>query len=356
MPMQKHLHRFRPLTKLLDDNRTKVYLRAGDTVLRIPERIGGATVTRIEDRAFQYIGGIFPGLTDIIMPDTVETVGIAAFQNVNGGYVQQTNVKIRLSQNLKAIQAYAFYQAERAISDEFGIIQLPDSLEFLGYNVFQNGYCSTVTGRSWNYLIRMPKTPVYIDQNCCQTDAAVADHSTLEDIIVAYDDPVLFFGQDMLDRMESQMTPEERQVLLDSYEENGKRYSAFAESGLYDTKKQGVDAKNLYGGFQGGAFLYDECEIVSAEHPKTLYSGTPTLYLPDWIFKQESLTIEASGDIDCNGECNIADAILLARYIAEDNDISITEDGITAADLDADGYVTAMDQNKLLELIAHADF
>ena len=38
------------------------------------------------------------------------------------------------------------------------------------------------------------------------------------------------------------------------------------------------------------------------------------------------------------------------------NDISITEEGITAADLDADGYVTAMDQNKLLELIAHADF
>ena len=68
-----------------------------------------------------------------------------------------------------------------------------------------------------------------------------------------------------------------------------------------------------------------------------------------------SILIKSAGDIDQNGEINIADAILLARYIAEDNDISITEDGITAADLDADGYVTAMDQNKLLELIAHAD-
>ena len=263
------------------------YLRTGNTVLRIPERIGGAAVTRIEDRAFQYIGRIFPGLTEIIMPDTVETVGIAAFQNMNGGYVQQTNAKIRLSQNLKAIQAYAFYQAEQAVSDEFGIIQLPDSLEFLGYNVFRNGYSSTVTGRSWNYLIQMPNTPVYIDLNCCQTDAAIVDHSTLADKIAAYDDPVLFFGQDMLDLMESQMTPEERQVLLDSYEANGKPYKAFAAAGLYDAKKQGVDAKNLYGGFHGGAFLYDECTIVSAAHPDTQYTGTPALFLPDWIVSQQ---------------------------------------------------------------------
>jgi hypothetical protein len=43
------------------------------------------------------------------------------------------------------------------------------------------------------------------------------------------------------------------------------------------------------------------------------------------------------------------------RRFAKGYSKRLTEDGITATDLDSDGYVTAMDQNKLLELIAHAD-
>ena len=54
------------------------------------------------------------------------------------------------------------------------------------------------------------------------------------------------------------------------------------------------------------------------------------------------------GDVDQNGKVEIADAIMLARWLAEDADITVTAEGLAAADLTDDGLVTADDQAKLL--------
>ena len=65
-----------------------------------------------------------------------------------------------------------------------------------------------------------------------------------------------------------------------------------------------------------------------------------------------SAAAKGSGDVDCNGKVEIADAILLARWLAEDKDITVTTAGLDDADLNGDGQVTADDQAKLLGWLA----
>jgi hypothetical protein len=330
------------------------------------------------------------------MPDTVETIGIGAFCGVGG---QQT--KIHLSQNLKAIQTLAFWGAEEQLGDEVGVITLPNSLEFLGYRVFSDTHQTVNHAKWWSYLIQMPETPVYMDHESFSGSTHYGDRKT--DTYETY----ICGARQCLENPEKYYTPYGWELM--QLPENAGIYEtdkvisqeklAWAEK--YDAKQQPKRTDFNYNGnsLRGGGMLYDRYNIVSVYdssdyknlskksdtdfHPVHFYcNGTiaigeydenvipmmnesfsekrpeyqEILRLPNTAIQQNVEKNKVYGDVDCNGECNIADAILLARYIAEDNDITITEEGITAADLDADGYVTAMDQNKLLELIAHADF
>ena len=58
------------------------------------------------------------------------------------------------------------------------------------------------------------------------------------------------------------------------------------------------------------------------------------------------------GDVDCNGEVNIADAILLARFNAEDTDIFVTTQGKINAEVDGKAGIDAMDLTVILEYLA----
>ncbi len=61
-----------------------------------------------------------------------------------------------------------------------------------------------------------------------------------------------------------------------------------------------------------------------------------------------------TGDIDENGTANIGDAVLLARYLAEDNAITQpTQNGKNLADMDGDGTLDSADLAALLELLAN---
>ena len=64
--------------------------------------------------------------------------------------------------------------------------------------------------------------------------------------------------------------------------------------------------------------------------------------------------IAVSGDVDCNGAVQIADAVLLARYLAEDN-VLITAQGLQNAELDGNAEsLDAGDFTRLLQMIAGA--
>ena len=59
------------------------------------------------------------------------------------------------------------------------------------------------------------------------------------------------------------------------------------------------------------------------------------------------------GDVDDNGDVNVADAVKLARYNAEDKEITVTAQGIANADLNGDTKLTAEDLTILLNMLAN---
>lgn len=57
------------------------------------------------------------------------------------------------------------------------------------------------------------------------------------------------------------------------------------------------------------------------------------------------------GDVDCNGSVAVADAVLLARYIAEDA-VTVTAQGLRNAETDGEAGLTAGDLSVLLQYLA----
>ena len=64
-----------------------------------------------------------------------------------------------------------------------------------------------------------------------------------------------------------------------------------------------------------------------------------------------SETALLKGDVDCSGQVQIADAVLLARYVAEDA-VTVTAQGLVNAELDGEAGLTAGDLSALLQGIA----
>ena len=59
-----------------------------------------------------------------------------------------------------------------------------------------------------------------------------------------------------------------------------------------------------------------------------------------------------AGDIDLNGDVNVADAVLLARMLAEDKDITVTAQGRANANVNGDSNVDSDDLTGILEYLA----
>ena len=58
------------------------------------------------------------------------------------------------------------------------------------------------------------------------------------------------------------------------------------------------------------------------------------------------------GDVDCSGDVDVSDAVLLARYVAEDSTAKVTADGKVSADCNKDSFVDLTDVTIILQYIA----
>ena len=92
------------------------------------------------------------------------------------------------------------------------------------------------------------------------------------------------------------------------------------------------------------------------ELPADLYSGvqsvqtdttTETTATPPTASPEQPLP----GDVDLNGQVQIADAVLLARYLAEDK-VNVTAEGKRSAELDGEEGLTSGDLGRLLMMLA----
>ena len=60
-----------------------------------------------------------------------------------------------------------------------------------------------------------------------------------------------------------------------------------------------------------------------------------------------------AGDVDCNGVVEINDAVLLARYVAQDDTVKITVQGVANGDYNQDGSVDSTDITAVCRQLAH---
>ncbi len=108
----------------------------GRSIVCIPSEIDGYTVTAIGDYAFSTYGNPYNecGMGELIIPDTVETIGKGAFRSCSG------ITKLKLGNSVKTIGIGAFEE----MYDLTGEIVIPDSVTSIEAYAFAN--CPFVSG------------------------------------------------------------------------------------------------------------------------------------------------------------------------------------------------------------------
>jgi len=104
--------------------------------------------------------------------------------------------------------------------------------------------------------------------------------------------------------------------------------------------------------YPGGPANTDILFSAIGESATTDYTAAPT---DGYVQIGGTVTPTATyGDVDCNGDVNVADAVLLARLEAEDKEVTVSAQGKLNADCSKDGKgaLTADDLNVLLSYLA----
>ena len=135
--------------------------------------------------------------------------------------------------------------------------------------------------------------------------------------------------------------------IIGRYEVERDYINRLVDSGKYDTEKPFWGTAFRYNK-QGGA-LYNEANIVTKDFPSN-YEGSTALTLPGTDAVRGA--VQAIGNLNGDGWLSVADAVLLARYIAEDRDVRLSAEAAAEADLDCDGTVGGLDLAVLLARIA----
>ena len=61
---------------------------------------------------------------------------------------------------------------------------------------------------------------------------------------------------------------------------------------------------------------------------------------------------EHRGDLNCDGTADVSDAVMLARFLAEDKKLRISDEGIRNAETDGEAGLSVSDLTMLLKIIA----
>ena len=126
--------------------------------------------------------------------------------------------------------------------------------------------------------------------------------------------------------------------------------------GLYRSTDGGdswvcINTKTLYGGTGNGNFLVGDMNTFGTVYMSTVGCGIVVGRLagsqpdpdPDALY----------GDVNVDGEITIADAVLLARYIAEDKAVKVSEQGTINANCAYDNTIDSSDLTAIARYLAH---
>lgn len=98
----------------------------------------------------------------------------------------------------------------------------------------------------------------------------------------------------------------------------------------------------------------DSCNLFRMEYAAAVAPAATTA--PGTAAVPETTAAETvqnvKGDISCNGKTDVSDAVMLARFIAEDTGVTVTEQGLANADCDGVKGISPDDLTMLLRIIA----
>lgn len=132
----------------------------------------------------------------------------------------------------------------------------------------------------------------------------------------------------------------------------GKVSSSAKKGSTADLKVSAVKRPEYPDGPDNSAIVFSAAADSVTDYTASATNGAIVIPDEETTEPQPKLLI---GDVDCSGDVKIADAVLLARYIAED-DVNVTAQGKLNADcFDAgDGKLTSEDTASLLKFLAGA--
>ena len=82
---------------------------------------------------------------------------------------------------------------------------------------------------------------------------------------------------------------------------------------------------------------------------------TGALFLPFGAVTAAAATPTMRGDVNLDGKVSIADAVLLSRYINEEENLTMNKTALANADMDSDGITSTTDTAKILRIIARLE-
>ena len=125
---------------------------------------------------------------------------------------------------------------------------------------------------------------------------------------------------------------------------------ALACAGLY--KLYGGDASAAQQIASSASEINDRFDFGNDVQETTTTTTTVTTTTTTTTSYFDGPSVSMLGDVDCSGNVDVSDAVLLARFLAEDKEAVVTDQGKVNADVNKDGTPAQDDITMILRAIA----
>ena len=317
--------------------------------LRIPDEIDGKPVIAIGSHAFHFAFLHDIHFENVIIPDTVEYIFNSAFDHCGAK-------AINLPKHIKYLGYRSFLGCVKQLAKSTSggnIIIMPESLEYLDSYALSDTQLTFSNGLDDNGVlsldgllrVQMPESLVFMDYADIGGDSWPYPDDVRMFFVDENDVPI----DDLNNVREKGFTDQNPNVVTYT---NALQYIIDRDNLGYDYEA-GVRTIHVYLGD------LEDTEAVAAFEEK--YASENKNIFSDWktkrfIYEQKQKRKRwVRGDVNCDGNVSISDAVLLARLVAEDTAVTVTEQGMENADLNGDGELTSDDTTQLLKLITILD-
>lgn len=309
--------------------RLLAYPRAKEGEYTLPD-----SVLFIADKAFEKASG----LTELTISDSLLNVGMSAFVNCTGlteihGAVPFTYGDVFAGcTSLKSLELAEFGDASGSVE----LVQL-SLVDCLSLETVIIPDCRILSADVW--IMRCPKLKML-------NLPTLADHPGTSYITI--------IGCDALTTLNLPAAATYIEGPCYTIQDCANLYTIrFSKGYLAGVEIEGCSAltKAIYltGDQNRNESLFSGCEAL------TVYGLSSDIQLRNDCERQDILFVPLdtiAGDVNIDTEADISDAVLLARYIAEDRTANIPSAGQANADVNGDGLITHEDVTYLLRIIA----